>query len=165
MRLAARQLSRHAIPRDAPFSRNTTFGSLKRSNSHPRSGNTHIGDEHVRISRAGATFLQLDSQICSWIRGSDAVHLSMQPLAEDIPPQALSQQGPAGCAQRTSINSPGPCGPRRVKSQIQTSSSYIFLFPIVNYFYKHLTLPISNCFYILFPTSNCLLLVMLFFCL
>ena len=76
----------------------------KQSNSHPRSGNTHIGDEHVRISRAGATFLQLDSQICSWIRGSDAVHLSMQHLAHGIPLQALSPQGSAGCAQRTSIN-------------------------------------------------------------
>ena len=75
----------------------------KPSNFHPRSGNTHIGDEHVRIFRAGATFLQLDSQICSWIHGSDAVHLSMQPLAQDISLQALSQQGPAGCAQRTSI--------------------------------------------------------------
>ena len=92
-----------ADPRDAPLSRNTSFGPLKRSKSHPRSGNTHIGDEHVRISRAGATFLQLDSQICSWIRGSDAVHLNMQPLAQDIPTQALSQQGPAGCAQRISI--------------------------------------------------------------
>ena len=64
---------------------------------------------------------------------------------------------------RSPSNSPGPCGPRRVRSWIQTSSSYIFLLPIVNYFYKHLTLPISKCFYVLLPTSNCLLLVMLFF--
>ena len=74
----------------------------KPSNSQPRSGNTHIGDEHVHIFRAGATFLQLDSHIC-WIRESDAVHPNMQPLAHGIPLQALSPQGPAGCAQRTSI--------------------------------------------------------------
>ena len=64
---------------------------------------------------------------------------------------------------RSPSNSPGPCGPRRARSSIQSSSSYIFLFPIVNCFYKHLTLPISNCFYVLFLITNYLLLVMLFF--